>query len=78
MYFIIQVVSEFLGRSLVSLSCHLNTDASDLLGGLRPARDAAAAGADESKDKKLLEWQVRKKQAIISRRDFPHKSRFWQ
>lgn len=34
-----QLLSSLLGRQLFSISCHLHTDASDFLGGLRPVRN---------------------------------------
>ena len=44
---IIQEVAELLKRKLMIINCHLNTETSDFLGGLRPARE---------KDKALFEW----------------------
>ena len=34
-----QAVSDFLSQTLFTVNCHLNTDASDFLGSLRPCRD---------------------------------------
>ena len=35
-----QSIANLLKRSLISVNCHLNTESSDFLGGLRPTRDA--------------------------------------
>ena len=33
-----QLFASILGRKLYSINCHMNTEAADFLGGLRPAR----------------------------------------
>ena len=46
---ITQTLAAILERSLVVVNCHLNTETSDFLGGLRPARG-------KNKDGALFEW----------------------
>jgi len=46
-----QLISEVLneqsdGTNLLIVNCHANTEASDLIGGVRPSRDATSSGAD--------------------------------
>lgn len=52
------VAEKLLSRRLLSFSCHLNTDASDFLGSLRPARDRGEEAPGEvEKKRRLFEWQ---------------------
>ncbi|KAI9068715.1 midasin [Trametes sanguinea] len=41
-----QLYAEVLGRALKSVNCHQNTETADLIGGLRPIRNKAAAEAE--------------------------------
>lgn len=34
-----QLIAEMNGQSLVSINCHMHTESSDFIGGLRPVRD---------------------------------------
>ncbi|XP_065904261.1 midasin-like isoform X2 [Dysidea avara] len=55
-----QLFASILGRKLYSINCHMNTEAADFLGGLRPARrrqdqDDAITDEEES-EVRLFEW----------------------
>ena len=54
------VSKDILAQTFLTVNCHLNTEATDFLGGLRPCRNRAAAGGEgEGKgvdSDRLFEW----------------------
>ena len=51
------VSKDILGQSFLTVNCHLNTEATDFLGGLRPCRNRAAGGEGEGEESdRLFEW----------------------
>ncbi|XP_030747857.1 midasin-like isoform X2 [Sitophilus oryzae] len=46
---ICQLIAENNGQELVSINCHMNTESSDFIGGLRPVRE-------HSQENRLFEW----------------------
>jgi midasin len=44
------VTEQVLKQTLVTVNCHLNTEASDFLGGLRPCRDRGEGEEEDGRD----------------------------
>ena len=49
------VSKDILGQSILTVNCHLNTEATDFLGGLRPCRNREGEEGEQSEDR-LFEW----------------------